>query len=541
MGGPHLMISLQQGSTMTQPSRARSQTEPIQIEQALRESQARLMGIIASAMDAIITIDREQRILLFNTAAEQMFGYPAGQVIGGPLERLLPERFRARHREHIRRFGETGVTNRTMGRLGRLYGRRAHGEEFPIEASISQVETGGGKMYTVILRDITERVQAEEKLIENEQQLRATFEQAAVGIAHTTPQGQFLTVNQKLCEITGYDPAAFGSKTFQELTHPDDLPVELELLDRTMAGEIPAYTLEKRLIRKDGSPVWVNLTVSLVRDRNAEPIYLIKVIEDITARTEAAAALQARTDEMKSMTQQLWQAAKLATMGELAASVAHELNNPLAILSLRIESLLASVPESASERRELEVMEQEVDRMASLVANLLQFSRSGQRHTSSLDVREEIDKTLELIHSHLIHRRIGVQREFAPVMPLIQADRQQLRQLFLNLFTNASDAMPEGGTLTIRTAPVEDNRLVEINVQDTGVGIPAEYMRQVMEPFFTTKTEGKGTGLGLSICRRIVEEHQGSIQIFSPGYHQGTRIQIRLPGSSEMSANILEN
>ena len=346
-----------------------------------------------------------------------MFGYPADQMVGRPLERLLPERFRSRHREHIRRFGETGVTNRTMGRLGTLYGRRASGEEFPIEASISQVETSGGRMYSVILRDITERVKAEEQLIEKEQQLRATFEQAAVGIAHVSPDGHYLTVNQKLGEITGYHPAEFRSKTIQELTHPEDLPAELKLLDRVLAGELPAYTLEKRLIRKDGSPVWVNLTVSLLRSRTGQPLYLIKVIEDITARKEAEAALQARTDEIKAMTQQLWQTAKLATMGELAASIAHELNNPLAILSLRIESLLDSVPENAAERHELEVMEQEVDRMGSLVANLLQFSRSGQRHISSLDVREEIDKTLELIHNHLIHRQIDVQRAFSPAMP----------------------------------------------------------------------------------------------------------------------------
>ena len=123
---------------------------------------------------------------------------------------------------------------------------------------------------------------------------------------------------------------------------------------------------------------------------------------------------------------------------------------------------------------------------------------------------------------------------------MIQADRQQLRQLFLNLFTNASDAMPEGGTLSLRVAPIEDDRWVEIIIRDTGKGIQAEYLRQVMEPFFTTKTEGKGTGLGLSICRRIVEEHQGTIQISSPGYQQGTQVQIRLPGSSELSANILE-
>jgi signal transduction histidine kinase len=185
-------------------------------------------------------------------------------------------------------------------------------------------------------------------------------------------------------------------------------------------------------------------------------------------------------------------------------------------------------------------MEHEVDRMASLVANLLQFSRSGQRQISSLDMREEVDKTLELIQNHLNHRRILIHREFAPVIPLIQADRQQLRQLFLNLFSNASDAMPEGGDLSIRISPTGENNGIVIEIKDTGVGIRSEDLQQVMDPFYTTKTEGKGTGLGLAICKRIVEEHDGSIQISSPGYGKGTSIRIVLPGINKSKPNFLE-
>jgi hypothetical protein len=150
------------------------------------------------------------------------------------------------------------------------------------------------------------------------------------------------------------------------------------------------------------------------------------------------------------MSQQLWQAAKLATVGELAASIAHELNNPLATVSLRVESLLAQVPAHDPRRQALQVIEREVERMGHLVANLLQFSRHSQPQISSLDVRAELDNTLALIHYHLRNCRITVVREFAPEVPIIQADRQQLRQVFLNLLTNASDAMPQGGILTLR-------------------------------------------------------------------------------------------
>jgi PAS domain S-box-containing protein len=510
------------------------------IEQALQDSQARLAAIIASAMDGIITIDESQRIILCNKAAEEMFGYSAEDLLGESIELLIPARYRQRHHKDIARFGETGITNRHMGRLGTLYGLRANGQEFPIEASISQVELAEGRLYSVILRDISERVRADETIRESEQHMRATFEQAAVGIAHMTTDGYLLRFNQKMCEITGYGSEDLQRMNFRNFTHPDDITQDLVLHEELLAGKVETYTREKRYLRKDGSIVWVNLTASLVRDINGLPKYFIKVMEDITERKENESRLQVKNDEIKTMTQQLWQTAKLATMGELAASIAHELNNPLAILSLRIESLLSGADPASSEFHELEIMEREVERMASLVTNLLQFSRSNERQISSLDIREEVDRTLELVHTYLVNRHVTAERIYAANLPLIQADRQQLRQLFLNLFTNASDAMPQGGELTIKLQPVHDRKNIQIEVRDTGVGIPLELMHQVMEPFYTTKAEGKGTGLGLSICRRIVEEHQGNIRILSPGPNQGTIIQIVLPSACASGYSFLE-
>jgi len=221
----------------------------------------------------------------------------------------------------------------------------------------------------------------------------------------------------------------------------------------------------------------------------------------------------------------------LATVGELAASVAHELNNPLATVSLRVESLLAQVPEHDSKRRALEVIEQEIERMGHLVANLLQFSRRSQPQISRVDVREEITSTLDLIAHHLRNRRISVVREFAPDVPMMHADRELLRQLFLNLFTNASDAMPQGGTLTVHVvAGVLESGAPAVVMEfvDTGVGIAPDDLPKVLEPFFTTKPEGKGTGLGLPICRRIVQEHHGTFNIVSD-VGQGTTVHIVLP------------
>jgi signal transduction histidine kinase len=262
--------------------------------------------------------------------------------------------------------------------------------------------------------------------------------------------------------------------------------------------------------------------------------------ERIKARTEALrievgerkmveASLQAKNEELNMVTQQLWQTAKLATMGELASSIAHELNNPLAIVSLRIESLMAQTGEADPHRRELEIIGHEVERMGNLVANLLQFSRRSSPQISTLDVCEEIEKTFELIYYHFRKYNIQLVREFAPDVPKIIADRQQLRQLFLNLFTNAGAAMPGGGTLTIRVTALDEKKRVCIEIADTGTGIPADVLPHVMEPFYTTKPEGKGTGLGLAICRRITQEHRGTLTITSKGVPgDGTTVRIEL-------------
>jgi PAS domain S-box-containing protein len=269
------------------------------------------------------------------------------------------------------------------------------------------------------------------------------------------------------------------------------------------------------------------LAKELLAAANQSRLALLSVIED---QKQAEETLKKRDEELRMISQQLMQTEKLATMGELAASIAHELNNPLAIVSLRIESLINNLPEDSISQRELKIIEQEVERMSNLVANLLQFSRRGQQQISTVDIREEIEKVLELIYYHLRKRNIVIWREFAKEAPHIQADRQQLQQLFLNLFTNASDAMPQGGTLTIRVAAQPESMQVIVEVADTGMGIPPEILSKMAEPFYSTKPEGKGTGLGLAICRRIMKEHNGTFDIVSEGIPgKGTTVSISLP------------
>jgi len=195
--------------------------------------------------------------------------------------------------------------------------------------------------------------------------------------------------------------------------------------------------------------------------------------------------------------------------------------------------LLMQLPEVSDQRRPLEIIAQEVERMATLVNNLLQFSRRTHREVSTLDLGEEIATSVEFVHYHLRSHNIEVVCEFADDLPSIQADPQQLRQLFLNLLTNASDAMPQGGKLKVRAvANGFGDAAVAIEFVDSGEGISAENMEKIWEPFFTTKPAGKGTGLGLAICRRIVEEHGGTLDIRSEGTGRGATVHIVLPATS---------
>jgi PAS domain S-box-containing protein len=282
--------------------------------------------------------------------------------------------------------------------------------------------------------------------------------------------------------------------------------------------------LELTARRQDGSEFPVDITLGpLGEGKDA----VVCAVRDMTEHRQLVQALAAKNAELHGMTQQLWQTAKLATMGELAASIAHELNNPLGIVSLRVEALLAAVPPDDPQHRALEIIAQEIERMGSLVANLLQFSRQQSQQVSTLDVREELEHAIELLHYHLRKRGIEVVRDFSAVVPAVQADRQRLRQVFLNLFANAADAMVHGGRLSIRVGGAA--QCVAIDITDTGSGIAAADLPKVMEPFYTTKPEGSGTGLGLAICRRIMHEHHGELTITSPGPGRGTTVRLRLP------------
>ncbi len=394
------------------------------------------------------------------------------------------------------------------------------------------------------------------------EQLADILDVAEDGIISIDAAQRIVLFNRGAARLFGYEPAEVLGQDLNILlpeayhaSHPREIAAFAQ------SPETTRRMAARRLVhgrRKDGSVFPAEVTIAKVHRgqqllmiaivRDAEERYRYEeglrrlnaeLEEQVRARTAELAAsheqLVHKTEELQQTTRQLWQAARLAAVGELAASIAHELNNPLGTISLRLEGVLAKTPADDPRRRALEIIEGEVERMCQLVASLLQFSRPGSNQVSTVVLAEEIDKTLELFSHHLRKRQIRIVREYAPDLPHLWADRQQLRQVFLNLFSNAADAMPHGGCLTLRLrrGNLPDGQAgVAIEVIDTGVGIPPEHLPHVFDPFFTTKEEGKGTGLGLPICKRIVEQHQGRLEIASrPG--EGTTVRILLPLRNE--------
>ncbi len=399
----------------------RDVTERKRAEAALQQSETRLAGVIYSAMDAIISVNSEQRIVLFNAAAEKMFGKTAAEVLGQPLDPFIPDRFRPNHREHIRIFGEVGITNRAMGALGLIAGRRTNGEEFPIEASISQVEMAEGKLYTVILRDVTERRQAEEEIL------------------HLNAE------------------------------------------------------LEERVEERTGQLTRANVELALARE-----------VAD-------------RANLAKS---------------EFLSRMSHELRTPLnAILGfgqlLEMDKLNAQQTEST--RHILRAGKY----LLGLINEVLDITRVETGNLSispePVQVKELIQEMLALVETMAARREIQIQTKNLST-EYVQADRQRLKQILLNLLTNAIKYNREAGQVIVDCVPLPNERL-QIRVTDTGPGLTPEKLSRLFIPFErlgAEQSQVEGTGLGLALSRQLAEVMGGTVGVTSQ-LKEGSTFWIELP------------
>jgi two-component system NtrC family sensor kinase len=404
-------------------------------------------------------------------------------------------------------------------------------------------------------------------LVESEARFQATFEQAAAGMSMQDIEGRNLEVNNTFCSMLGYTKAEFQLIRYAQITHPDDLARNRELRRSLLAGEVDHYSHEKRYIRKDGAPVWGRASVSLVRDTQGRPKYTVAVIVDISEHKRAEEALRLSNaelfksnEQLQAAQNQLLQAEKMASIGQLAAGVAHEINNPIGYVNSNLGALenylrdvfeLLAAYETAEsalpagicaelrdlrQKVDLEFVRTDIDslvneskegimRVTKIVKDLKDFSHVRSEEEWKLaDLHEGLESTLNIVRNDLKYK-CEIRKEYG-VLPEIECIPSELNQVFMNLLVNAGQSIDQRGTITIRTAAADDGVWVEI--EDSGGGIAAENIGKIFDPFFTTKPLGSGTGLGLSLSYGIAQKHGGRIEVSST-LGQGSRFRVWLP------------
>jgi two-component system cell cycle sensor histidine kinase/response regulator CckA len=366
-------------------------------------------------------------------------------------------------------------------------------------------------------------------LVESERLYRSTFDAAPVGIAHAGPDGRWLRINQRLCDILGYSREELQSSAGQELIGSEDAGGEAEALRQMAAGELDRHVVdEKRYRKRDGSFVWARVNMSVHLDAGGTFQHFISVIEDITER--------------RTLEAQFRQSNKMDAIGKLASGVAHDFNNLLTVILGFGELITADVSMPDQRRKDLDEIMKAARRASGLTKQLLAFSRQQVLNPAPVDVNGLITDMTGML-GRLIGEHIEIALVLATNLPLVVADRGQLEQVVMNLMVNARDAMAGGGRVTIETSDVElessvfheetvmGGHYVMLGVTDTGIGMTEETQRRLFEPFFTTKATGEGTGLGLSTTYGIVKQSKGYIWASSePG--RGTTFKVYLPVSS---------
>ncbi|MHC4787076.1 MAG: PAS domain-containing protein, partial [Planctomycetota bacterium] len=278
-------------------------TERKKADQELREREERFRSVLDTANDAVMVADEHSIITLWNKASEDIFGFTADEAVGQPLTLVVPERF---HQVYFRGMEqpEAGL-GKLIGRTTEQIGRRKDGTEFPLELSLASWQTSEGVFFTGIIRDTTERRRSEAALRESEQRFHSAFDDTAVGMMLADVNGRFTSVNRSCCEMLGYTEQEFFSKTFRDITHPDDLAESTRHVREILDGERGSFSLEKRYVHKDGSVLWALTSVAAVRDSEGRPLYLVIETQDITERRRAEKALRESETRLRQLTENI--------------------------------------------------------------------------------------------------------------------------------------------------------------------------------------------------------------------------------------------
>ncbi len=381
---------------------------------------------------------------------------------------------------------------------------------------------------------------AAEMALASEKRHREIFENAHDAIWVHDLEGNIITANKASGELTGYSLKEAHNMNVRNFLTEESLALAGKVRQHLFEGEEVEQPYEQRIIRRDGTEAFVKLSTTIVTE-NGKPTGFQNIARDVTKEKEmqdklstAYRELSESHRQLKESQQQLIQAEKLTSLGQLAASIAHEVNNPLSGI-LTYAQLLAKKIKSGSMDNEiflsyLAKMEAELIRSTKLIRNLLDFARQSPPAFRQLNLNDIVNRAFDLTSHAAELQHVHVNKELDAALPNLMADFDQLQQVCTNLILNAIQAMPNGGTLNISTSADKDK--LKLEVQDTGCGISKENMTKLFTPFFTTKREVKGVGLGLAVSYGIIQRHNGKIEVRSKE-GEGATFIIYLPLHTE--------
>src|SRR6266404_460537 len=492
-------------------------------DRATNESSELFRVVAETASDAIISIDQDSVIRFANPAAERIFGYPISEILGQQMTLLMPDCFRHLHKASLRAYVNTGKKHIPWTGL-QLTGLHKNGAEIPLEISFGEHVRGGKRIFTGILRDVSERSRIERDLRHSQEKYAKMIHSSPDAITlRSLPDRRYIEISEGFTRLTGYAAEEVIGKTPSEVGIWSDDSSHTEILENIQReGEVREVEFGFRT--KSGEHRYA--TVSAVRLTLGTNDYMLSTSRDITER--------------RALERQLLQSQKMDAIGRLAGGVAHDFNNLLGVILGQTQLLQTEFENNPSVHRRTEAIEQSAGRAAELTKQLLAFSRQQFIEPRVVDTNA-IVRDIEKLLKRLIGEDVELTIHLQPNAGNIKVDPSQLEQILMNLAVNARDAMPDGGKLILETAYVELDEayarqhlgakagdFVMLAVSDTGTGMDPQTLARIFEPFFTTRTEGRGTGLGLSTVYGIVKQNNGYIMPYSEVGH-GTTFRVYFP------------
>jgi two-component system NtrC family sensor kinase len=492
----------------------RDLTERLVMEQKIRRTNEFLSSLIESSYDGIIAADMKGTIIIFNEGAENLLGYTAEEVIGKMNAADLYPPGVARDIMKKLRDEEYGGKGRLSAQ--RYIGVTKEGEQVPVMLSGSLIYQDGKEVATVgFFYDLRDILSAQQEVLESEKRFHYLFETVRHGLYFSTREGKFVDCNQTLLDMLGYankeDFLAMDIPT-QLYVNPADRLKFQKIIEKD--GYVKDY--EVTFKKKNGQPVDVQLTAHAKKDRSG--IWYQGLVIDMTERR--------RREE------QMLQSAKMASLGKLAAGVAHEINNPLGGIFVYANLLKEKTEPDDPRYTHIDKILRSAVRTKEIVKGLLEFSRPTKLHFVPTNVNLALESVLSLLDQQGLFYHVTIARDLIDPPPMVVADPAQLEQVFMNIVMNAVEAMGGEGSISVASAVHAGDGFLDVSISDTGPGIAQKDIDRIFEPFFTTKEPAKkgssGTGLGLAISYGIVEKHNGTITV-SSHEGEGTTFTVRLP------------